>query len=214
MTKGKKHKKKKNGPKDKGDADVGKLNNVSSVEHVEQQDFETEDQEQEPGTLLSLAEAPFKMRDHTTKLSQETNGNSQPNGTLGSSSAHAVKAAPGEPEAAEDHPSAELPSLSPSSVIQQGIADSGSEDTEARLDALVKEREALRDEVAQLRKSLEELQGRHEEELGDVKNQLEDTQSEKNHSETQYRNLLGKVNTIKSQLGERLKADAVGFKTN
>ncbi|MCJ1232918.1 hypothetical protein MMC14_000872 [Varicellaria rhodocarpa] len=82
------------------------------------------------------------------------------------------------------------------------------DDTRARLDALAREREALRDEVAQLRRSLEEIQGKHEKELGSVREQLEDTQGEKEHAEIQYRNLLGKVNTIKSQLGERLKADA------
>lgn len=82
-------------------------------------------------------------------------------------------------------------------------------DTDARLEALVNERAALREEVAQLRRSLEEVQGKHEEELGSIREQLADTQGEKEQAETQYRNLLGKVNTIKSQLGERLKADAV-----
>ncbi|MCJ1283369.1 hypothetical protein MMC26_002697 [Xylographa opegraphella] len=81
-------------------------------------------------------------------------------------------------------------------------------DTQARLNALAKERATLRDEVTELRKSLEEIQLKHNAELGTMKDQLEDTQNEKDHAETQYRNLLGKVNTIRSQLGERLKADA------
>ena len=85
------------------------------------------------------------------------------------------------------------------------------ESTEARFDALAREREALRDEVTELRKSLEQLQARHEEDLSDVKSQLEETRGEKDHAETQYRNLLGKVNTIKSQLGDRLRADAVSL---
>lgn len=83
-------------------------------------------------------------------------------------------------------------------------------DTDARLEALVNERAALREEVAQVRRSLEEIQGKHAEELGSIRDQLADTQGEKEQAETQYRNLLGKVNTIRSQLGERLKADAVG----
>ena len=82
-------------------------------------------------------------------------------------------------------------------------------DTEARLDALARERATLKDEVAGLRKSLEEIQLKHNAELGTMKEQLEGTQGEKDHAESQYRTLLGKVNTIKSQLGERLKADAV-----
>ena len=82
-------------------------------------------------------------------------------------------------------------------------------DTEARLDAMAKEREALRDEVAELRRSLEIIQEKHDEELKRVRDQLEERTGEKEHAESQYRNLLGKVNTIRSQLGERLKADAV-----
>ena len=73
------------------------------------------------------------------------------------------------------------------------------------------ERAALREEVAQVRRSLQEIQEKHEDELGSIREQLADTQGEKEQAETQYRNLLGKVNTIRSQLGERLKADAVGL---
>jgi chromosome segregation ATPase len=102
------------------------------------------------------------------------------------------------------------------------------------------EREALRAEVEQLRKSLEDIQGkhtedistiksqhseelsaaqqkhteelstikgRHTEELSTIKAELEETESAKEQAETQYQHLLGRVNTIKSSLGERLKAD-------
>merc|ERR1719487_3163984 len=55
---------------------------------------------------------------------------------------------------------------------------------------------------------LEDLQRQHTEEVSGVKEELEQTQQSREHAETQYRNLLGKVNTIRSQLGERLKADA------
>ena len=82
-------------------------------------------------------------------------------------------------------------------------------ETDTRLQALVNERTALREEVAQVRKALQEIQEKHEDELGSMREQLADTQGEKEQAETQYRNLLGKVNTIRSQLGERLKADAV-----
>lgn len=86
-----------------------------------------------------------------------------------------------------------------------------SSDTTKRFDALVREREALRAEVTQLRESLEELRSKHQEELENVRNQLQETQGEKEQAEEQYQSLLGKVNTIRSQLGERLKADAVCF---
>jgi chromosome segregation ATPase len=102
------------------------------------------------------------------------------------------------------------------------------------------EREALRAEVEQLRKSLEDIQGKHSEELSAIKGQyqesvteiqskhteevakireeytdevstiktdLEETETAREHAEAQYQQLLGRINTIKSSLGERLKAD-------
>ena len=92
---------------------------------------------------------------------------------------------------------------------QSDIVATSSADTAARLEALAKEREVLREEVAQVRKSLEEIQEKHDEELSSMREQLANAQGEKEQAESQYRSLLGKVNTIKSQLGERLKADAV-----
>lgn len=99
----------------------------------------------------------------------------------------------------------------PIRVPQMSTSISSNGDTEARLDALARERDALREEVAQLRRSLEEIKEKHEEDLISFREQLEETRGEKEHAETQFRNLLGKVNTIKSQLGDRLKADAVGL---
>ncbi|EME44632.1 hypothetical protein DOTSEDRAFT_172926 [Dothistroma septosporum NZE10] len=81
-------------------------------------------------------------------------------------------------------------------------------DTTSRLDAMQQERDSLRAEVTQLRQSLESLQEKHGRELLGVKDELQQTQNGKEHAETQYKNLLGKVNTIRSQLGERLKSDA------
>jgi dynactin complex subunit len=87
--------------------------------------------------------------------------------------------------------------------------DTEDNDAAARFDALVKDRDALRQEVTQLRQSLEELQAKHTSEIEAVQVELADTQAEKETAEEQYQSLLGKVNTIRSQLGERLKADAV-----
>lgn len=89
--------------------------------------------------------------------------------------------------------------------IQATTSDS---DTTARLDAMQQERDKLRAEVTELRQSLEQLQAKHSEDVAGVQKELEESQQGKEHAETQYRNLLGKVNTIRSQLGERLKADA------
>lgn len=97
----------------------------------------------------------------------------------------------------------------PNGVLLHATAATSS-DTEARLEALARDRFALTEEVAELRRSLEEIQNKHQEELGGVRDQLEEAQGEKEHAESRYQDLLGKVGTIRSQLGERLKADAVG----
>lgn len=102
------------------------------------------------------------------------------------------------------------------------------------------EREALRAEVEQYRKSLEDIQGKHSqedstakgqysenlssveekykeeitalksqhaEEISTVRAELEETESSRENWESQYHTLLTRVNTIKTTLGERLKAD-------
>jgi hypothetical protein len=42
-----------------------------------------------------------------------------------------------------------------------------------------------------------------------LQEKLDDAESKKEHAETQFQKLMERVNTIKSQLGERLKEDAV-----
>ena len=127
-------------------------------------------------------------------------------------------------------------------ISEDSIASNASDttDTSIRFEAMSQEREALRAEVEKLRKSLEDIQGKHTEEISIVRSQhsealsaaqqkhieevstikndhteelstikaeLEETESAKEQAETQYQHLLGRVNTIKSSLGERLKAD-------
>lgn len=119
-------------------------------------------------------------------------------------------------------------------------AKSDTVDAKHRLEAMSKEREELRAEVEQLRKTLEEIQGKHEEELSEtrktydegisklqekhtkeisetkeqlseelstVRAELTESEAAREHAESQYQSLLGRVNTIKASLGERLKAD-------
>lgn len=78
-----------------------------------------------------------------------------------------------------------------------------------RFEALVKDRDSLRAEVTDMRKSLEQIQSKHHDDMEVLHGILEDAKSKKEHAESQYRGLLERVNTIKAQLGERLKEDAV-----
>lgn len=60
-----------------------------------------------------------------------------------------------------------------------------------------------------MRKSLEEIQSKHTADIEPLQQRLDDAESKKEQAEAQYQKLLERVNTIKSQLGERLKEDAV-----
>jgi chromosome segregation ATPase len=161
------------------------------------------------------SEFPETTKPQTNGHSHDTNGQAAPSQPSGQCKI-------GKPDESGQNPSSE-----PS-------------DASIRLEVMSKEREALRAEVEQLRKSLEEIQGKHKEEVSTIKGQhaeelskvgtnhteqvetirsehteevstirteLKETKSAKEQAETQYQHLLGRINTIKSSLGERLKAD-------
>lgn len=204
--KNKKQKKKKSGAKNRN-GDEAKPNGIKTMDAVDHNDDLND--EPEPDTHAATTHNGVDHESATEQDEPLSNGISTGITQLALS------------EAADDHTRDESTKTSPSSNTaptpnpqQNGatnkldIDEASAKDTDAKLEALAKEREALRNEVAELRKSLECLQGKHDEEISDMRGQLEETQGEKEHVETQYRTLLGKVNTIKSQLGERLKADA------
>jgi chaperonin cofactor prefoldin len=92
---------------------------------------------------------------------------------------------------------------------EQASTAEANDSTDSRFEALVKDRDSLRAEVTQLRQSIEALQAKHGTTLAAVQEELQESLAGKSHAEEQYQTLLGRVNTIKAQLGERLKADAV-----
>ena len=69
------------------------------------------------------------------------------------------------------------------------------------------EREALRQEVEQLRRQLESISASHTEETSRLQTDLEESEAAKDQAETQYQKLLGRVEKIKETLGDRLKRD-------
>lgn len=73
----------------------------------------------------------------------------------------------------------------------------------------MRDRDSLRAEVTDMRKSLEEIQSKHRADMEALQQKVDDAESKRGQAETQYQKLLERVNTIKSQLGERLKEDAV-----
>ncbi|MCJ1256948.1 hypothetical protein MMC24_004773 [Lignoscripta atroalba] len=202
-TKSKKHRKKKGTGKPKVNGSATKLNDAPNEEEAEIEEFETE----EAGTPVDSVQSHVEPLENGSRTSVTNGGSPSPPNVPQS-----------EPELGEDREDSEsLDDLTGnrSRGATQTNRPQGEEapfaeheDTQTRLDALARDRTALRDEVTQLRRSLEEIQGKHQAELSSIREKLEDTQGEKEQAEAQYRNLFGKVNSIKSQLGERLKADA------
>ncbi|KAL1884321.1 hypothetical protein VTK73DRAFT_15 [Phialemonium thermophilum] len=82
-----------------------------------------------------------------------------------------------------------------------------SDTTAAKLETMSQEREALRQEVERLRRQLESLQVTHQQEVAQLKTELEESEAAKDHAETQFQTLLGRVEKIKETLGDRLKRD-------
>ncbi|EEP80866.1 conserved hypothetical protein [Uncinocarpus reesii 1704] len=65
-------------------------------------------------------------------------------------------------------------------------------ESDPRFEALVRDRDSLRVEVVEMRRTLEQIQSKHDEEMEALQNKLQETQNEKHNAETQFRNLLGK----------------------
>ena len=199
-SKNKKTKKKKAGGKGKGD--IASLQVNGSL--AKSEELHEDDDDGEPETPREDAAPQGHVKDDSLEQSKPVKANGVESLEIDSM----------KPENASDsssRPNATQPQRTTSTEDGARGPGSGdpSADTEARLDALVRERTALREEVAQLRRSLEEINEKHEDETKGLQDKLEDVQNEKEQAESQYRTLLGRVNTIKSQLGERLKADAV-----
>lgn len=89
------------------------------------------------------------------------------------------------------------------------VGDSTIDDSDptAKLDAMSKEREALRAEVEQLRKQLESIQETHHHEVSQLRTELEESNNARETAEEQYQTLLGRVEKIKESLSDRLKRD-------
>ncbi|MCJ1311700.1 hypothetical protein MMC25_005373 [Agyrium rufum] len=170
-----------------------------------------EEDEDEPITPASFTEQQGDEESATEEHTDQLRGLSTSNGKISlpeRPSGHTLEIQDASPTT---NGSSKLKSRSNTITDSRPRSISGTtigQDTEARLEALAQERTALRDEVTKLRRSLEEIQEKHQEELSSAQEQLQESQAETDTAKDQYQNLLGRVNTIRSNLGERLKADA------
>ncbi|RDW60733.1 hypothetical protein BP6252_12116 [Coleophoma cylindrospora] len=222
----KKNNKKKKGAKDKSNGDTKTVPEIKKDDSAQLGDHDGDGDGQESG-----ASGPNTPTDaQFPESAAQINGHSDPT----SSNGHAI--------APSTKPIAEVGTGTQNLDAPESVKSTASDTTDAsvRLEAMSQEREALRAEVEQLRKSLEDIQGKHNEEVSSIKDQhaeelsnihgkhneeisqikgqhtdelsglrgeLEESESAKEQAESQYQNLLGRVNTIKASLGERLKAD-------
>ncbi|KJZ78787.1 hypothetical protein HIM_01560 [Hirsutella minnesotensis 3608] len=112
---------------------------------------------------------------------------------------------PGNGHAVEPEPPSNGHELPPADETAEESTDQA--DPTAKLDAMGKEREALRAEVEKLRKQLESIQETHQQEVSQLQTDLEESNNAREHAEEQYQTLLGRVEKIKETLGERLRRD-------
>jgi chromosome segregation ATPase len=116
--------------------------------------------------------------------------------------------------------------LSTSTTMAEGASDRLKEET-ARAKKLEAEVQSLRVELANMSKpskgieapqlevlklqtELEEVKEQREKDKLEAENRIAEIQRQKDSVDVQYQSLLGRVTTIRTTLGERMKADAVG----
>lgn len=177
-------KKKSNGNKPKPAAEIGKEDAVEEAKQAEEQ------QEQDEGSADVTDQQPAAQDDQSS-FEPDTAPNINGHVTAATTNGHNH---PPEPEPADED---ERPTTSSSS----------SSSTTAKLEAMSVEREVLRQEVERLRRQLESLSASHTQEVSQLRTDLEESEAAKEHAETQYENLLGRVEKIKQTLGDRLKRD-------
>ncbi|KAB8542129.1 hypothetical protein FH972_025592 [Carpinus fangiana] len=144
--------------------------------------------------------AEDKQTNGTTDPVEDEGNDSDASATNDPNAEGSQDATPAEPTASSANGGSHVDAGSNGSMADSNAAN--------RLAAAAKERDDLRVQVTELRKELEGIQQKHEDDISQTRKQLEETQTGKEHAENRYNKLLGQVNTIKTQLGERLKADA------
>jgi broad specificity phosphatase PhoE len=78
-----------------------------------------------------------------------------------------------------------------------------------KVEVLARERDNLRQEVAELRKSLEDIQDKHKQEKDDLHLKLEAAEEDKEEADQRHSDLRVRVKDITATLGERLKSNTV-----
>ncbi|KAL9605019.1 MAG: hypothetical protein Q9219_000207 [cf. Caloplaca sp. 3 TL-2023] len=214
----KKSKRKKSGARGKGNGNPLKDNDTDQDKNDGKQEREAEGEDEGEELIGPGSEAVLASNDQSATGSKRVpNGRTDsnelsPDGENAQHSRALNQKTEGtkDEETGIDEHSVPLGNNLSSNTVLGSNPNMSSNDTEAKMEIMAQERESLMMQIAELRRSFEQVQEKYEKDMKIIHGQLEERQIEKETAETQYRNLLGKVNTIRSQLGERLKADAVG----
>ncbi|KAI0147815.1 hypothetical protein GGR57DRAFT_245307 [Xylariaceae sp. FL1272] len=102
------------------------------------------------------------------------------------------------------HPPTDTHPRSPTGPRDSAQDTAADPDTTARLDAMTQEREALKTEVEELRKQLENIQTTHSKETADLKSELQEVTASKEETEEKYEDLVERVEKIKENVSARL----------
>ncbi|KAL8366008.1 hypothetical protein RB595_004677 [Gaeumannomyces hyphopodioides] len=141
------------------------------------------------------ADEPSSQPEAPAKRDGRANGHAQAGG---SANGHKKPQAPPQPANTKAQP--------PQPPTPTTTSDGG-DDAGAKFDAMTQERDALRAEVEQLRQELETIRESHSTETAQLRSELEESEAARDRAEDQYQNLLGRVEKIKTTLGDRLKRD-------
>ncbi|KAL8397730.1 hypothetical protein RB594_004436 [Gaeumannomyces avenae] len=145
------------------------------------------------------ADEPLSQPEAPAKRDGGANGHAQAGG---SANGHKKLQAPPQPANSKAQPP-QPPTPTPTTTTTvDGAGDAG-----AKFDAMTQERDALRAEVEQLRQELEKIRESHSTETSQLRSELEESEAARDRAEDQYQNLLGRVEKIKTTLGDRLKRD-------
>ncbi|KAK4252044.1 hypothetical protein C7999DRAFT_27284 [Corynascus novoguineensis] len=112
-----------------------------------------------------------------------------------------------ETEATIEDDSEPVPANGHASTNGHSPTISGARRSATRPETMPEDHDALRLEVEQLRKQLENTQESHAQEVAQLRSDLEEAEAAREQAETQYQTLLGRVEKIRETLGDRLKRD-------
>ncbi|RFU27790.1 hypothetical protein B7463_g8539, partial [Scytalidium lignicola] len=222
----KKTNKKKKGAKGKINGDLVKTQDLENNNGQEVNDGEGDEEDTEPSAMNTPHDGSFP--DAVKALSNGHKDETTSNGSVTASSARSSmgkQTGASSVNGVEDKTDGTISNAADASHLLE-VMSKEREELKAEVEQLRKALEGIQgkhdEEISTIRRThvedISNIQGKHAkevsemkelllEELSTVRGELTECETARDHAETQYQSLLGRVNSIKASLGERLKAD-------